>query len=150
MRKIFLCVTIFCCFPLAHAVERGEDVVYRLFEWYRNYSEKAEAVPTIAELECFFTPDFHVISNGIEVCTSCRDYLPHFSTLKNNCRSARTSPFLEEPIISDDKVVIRYNADVEEISGRKVQLQVIAILTLEQGKISKWVEVLHETSPIYW
>lgn len=149
IKSYLLCMLFFCSVSL-HANEKEEDVVYRLFEWYRFFGENLSSKPSLEELERFFTPDFNVISNGVEVCASCQEYLSHFSTLSKRCRSARTSSFLEEPILSGDKVVIRYNADVEELSGRRVPLQIIAILTIEQGKIAKWVEVLAETNPVYW
>lgn len=91
-----------------------------------------------------------MVSNGVEVCSSCQEYLSHFVFLKDQCSSAKISPFIEDPIRTQDKVIIRYNAEIEEKSGEKSQLQIIAILTLREGKIAKWVEVLNKTAPIYW
>jgi hypothetical protein len=101
-----------------------------LFEQFKSSYEDLKSVPTAAELECFFCPDSQVISNGVEVCSSYQEYLSHFVFLKDQCSSAKISPFLEKPIRAQNKVIIRYNAEIEEKRGEKSQLQIIAILTL--------------------
>jgi hypothetical protein len=72
-----------------------------------------------------------------------------FKSLKIKTCLTRIEIISKGAIISEDKVVLGIYADVTVKTGCQLCFQIIAILTLQKGKISNWIETLHETKAPY-
>jgi hypothetical protein len=127
----------------------SKNLIINFFDFFNIHNQQL-TVPSVNELEQFFSPNFRVVSNGELVCKNTDEYRNHFITLRNNFTKIDCSQLLEEPITSGNKTVIRYYADTTDKSGHQVRFQIIAILTFDGSKISNWTEVLHENRSIYW
>jgi hypothetical protein len=68
--------------------------------------------------------------------------------LKNEFPSVSYAKQQDSIIFDGNKLAVRYNIDLTSKSGKKVQYQVSANLTIENGKIAKIVEIMNQTNPI--
>jgi len=97
-------------------------------------------------LEQFLSRDIFIESNNELLCNNIDEFIAYIK--KNHSRFSKVtySSFLEEPIITENKAVIHFH--VECISAipanQKQTFNAIAILSLESGKITRCIEVLHE------
>lgn len=123
---------------LAHKLLNG------LFGLLRKYAEDRKAVPSQTELERYVSHRVRVSTNDRTTCRNIGDYMMRIREAQKHFEKVEISDFLEEPIIGDQRIVVRFNVDVVRPNGQKTQFQRIAILKIEEDKIANWNEVIHE------
>lgn len=105
---------------------------------------KTNAKPDAGKLGRFFSSNLQVVTNENNVVSNLNQFQERLSTLKASYPTITYSKLLVEPVVSANRIAIRFNAEPTDKSGKKHRLQVIAILTLENDKVSSWHEVIHE------
>lgn len=115
------------------------EIVYELFDLFRTY-ESLATTPSLTELERFFSPTFQLISNGQIVSRSIPEYIEFYSHFRKKVSEVQITEFLEEPIASENRVLIRYNKNVTEKNGHRLQFQIISTFTITQDHIIQWTE----------
>lgn len=110
------------------------------------YSEfgKPNAKVDQTKLSKFFSPNFEYKSNEHVIGKSLQQFMDRIKDVQKRFPKITYSRLLEEPIISGNKMIIRYNADLTSASGQKQESKIFAILTIEDDKITHWNEVIHE------
>lgn len=121
-------------------------LVNGLFHLLKNYigNRNQSSVPVLTELEQFLSPHIKFNRNERTVCHHLNDFLFRLKELQKNFEMVQFSHFLEEPIVANNKIVLRYHLDCVKSTGQKKQFHVIAILTVDHGKVTNWTEVLHD------
>lgn len=126
-----------------------KDQIKNILNLFQSYSNP-KTIPSSSELEHYFVPHVHIISNDRTVCKDINDFLLRIRDIQKKFPNVKYSHLLEEPIVEENKAVIRYDVDFGSSSKGKTQFQVIAILTFEADRISQWIEVLHEKGTGDW
>ncbi|MBS0629350.1 MAG: hypothetical protein JSS30_03890 [Verrucomicrobia bacterium] len=99
---------------------------------------------TMQHLQRYLDDDFTILSNNEILCNDIHEALDYFTRCQKKYRSVLYSPFVEPPIISGEKAVLHFKIDGLDWEGGRVLLDVMAILTFQNGKIGKWKEVFHQ------
>lgn len=123
---------------LAHKLLNG------LFGLLRKYAEDRKTVPSQTELERYISHRVRVTTNDRTTCRNIGDYLLRIREAQKHFEKLEFSDFLEEPIVADQRIVVRFNVDVVRPNGKKAQFQRVAILKVEEDKIASWNELIHE------
>lgn len=97
-----------------------------------------------SKLSQFFSPTVLVVSNENQVSKNLQEFQNRIKNIQTRFPTITYTKFLEKPIIARNKVVIRYNLETMDTQGKKREVVVIAILTVENDKVVQWTEVLHE------
>lgn len=98
----------------------------------------------MAKLQRLFAKNFEFFSNTHHIAHNLQGYQERLKNIQSRFPKITYSKLLEEPIIAGNKVVIQYNATLQSPSGSKHEATVMAILTIEEDKVTKWQEVIHE------
>jgi hypothetical protein len=106
--------------------------------------------PTAADLEKVLSRNFQISSNGEIRSKNLTDYLNRLNKLRKKYSHFEITGPLEEPLIFEDKVFLHYEVELQERSGQKKQIYIMALGTLENNKFSKWMQVSHEKSATEW
>lgn len=99
--------------------------------------------PEISKLQRFFSPNLELISNTHRVAQNLQQFQERIRNIQKRFPEIHYSRLLEEPIISGNKAIIQYTAELHSPNGLKHQSTIFAILTIEDDKIAKWQEVIH-------
>ena len=113
---------------------------------YGNQSVK----PSASELGQYLASTFQMHSNGNTVCRNLNDYMIRMEKAQKVFSNFSFSALLEEPVICENRCAIRYDVNFTKTGGGKGQLQTLAILTIDNGKISKVTQVVHEKGTGVW
>lgn len=124
--------------------QSAQKLVHGLFRLLKDYAENRASVPNSSQLEHYLSNKIRLISNERAVCRNIGDFLLRIREVQKHFEEIQFSDFLEEPLVADQKIVLRFHIDGIRSTGQKSQFQVFAILTVNQGKISEWIEILHE------
>lgn len=114
--------------------------VLRLFGTYGNPAK----APASSEIERFFTPNVLITSNDRTVVKGINDFVTRIRNLQKMYSNISYSKLLTSPFVDGNKVAIRYNVDLTSASGKATQFQILALLTVEDGKIANWTDIVHE------
>ena len=114
--------------------------ILELFTELGKTNAKADA----GKLGRYFSPSLQLVSNENNVVSNLNQFQERIATWKSNFPTTTYSKLLVEPVVSANRVAIRFNAEPTDKSGKKHRLQIIAILTLENDKVTSWHEVIHE------
>lgn len=92
--------------------------------------------------EKYFTPDTTLIINGRTVYNGYDQFEAHFKEVGKSIVGKIRFPLLE--IIGvDNKLVVRFDEDIHDNHGNNYPANVIAIFTLDKGRIQRWEEVAY-------
>lgn len=97
-----------------------------------------------SKLNQFFSQHVEMISNDHHITNTLEQFQQRIRSFQQRFPHITYSKLLEEPLISGNKIVLRYNADATDKTGKKAQFIIIAIVTIEDEKVVRWVEVIHE------
>jgi hypothetical protein len=123
--------------------KQARTLVEGILELFAEFG-KTNAQADAAKLGRFFSPNLQVVSNENNVVSNLNQFQERIRTWKSNYPTITYSKLLVEPVVSANRVAIRYNAEPTDKSGKKHRLQILAILTLENDKVTSWHEVIHE------
>lgn len=90
----------------------------------------------------YFTPNTTLIINGKPVYVGYIQFTTHFDKVSKNIKGKFRFP-LFEMIGVNNKLIARFDEDIYDNKGNYYPANVIAIFTLENGKIQRWEEVVN-------
>jgi hypothetical protein len=133
------------------AVKKTPQVqaIYNFF----NFFEKWIAQPKAEignEVDKYLNKSFTFFSNGQQMAKSCEDYKQRMNIFKEKYSEFKISEPIEEPVISGNQAIIHYKIDLKTHKGDKRQVQIMAMGTIENNKISRWIQVVGEGGPHSW
>lgn len=127
--------------PVDH--KQAETLANDVLRLFASYGNPAKA-PSASELEKYFTSNLAITSNERNVCNSLNDFVTRIRNIQKNYSSMVYSKLLDTPIVDGNRVAIRYNIDLKTPSGQASQFQILAFLTVEDGKVSRWTDIIHK------
>jgi len=90
--------------------------------------------------EKYFTPNTTLIINGKIIYTGYAEFESHFKEVSKHIRGKIRFPLLEVMRINN-KLIVHFDEDIYDNKGTYYPAKVIAIFTLDKGKIQQWEEV---------
>lgn len=120
----------------------AELLLNELFKHFNSHT------PSHHELEKHFSQSLVVINNDKPVIHNFNELLMKLRELQSEYPSSSYAKQQDSIILDGNKLAVRYNIDLTSKSGKKSQYQVSANLTIENGKIAKIEQVLHEKAAI--
>ena len=121
-----------------------------------NFLEQFQAVcnqPSPAkasDLDKWLSQNLQVTSNGNVVDRSLQDYINRIGKMKSKYSRIEIQDRLEEPIVSDNKVVVNYDAVLTGKNNQAVTVNIMAIATVDNNKISRWTQVANQKGTGNW
>lgn len=123
--------------------------LYNFFHFFEKWISQSNA-DTIDEVDNYLAKSFSFFSNGEHVCKNREEYKKRMLFFKEKYGEVHISEPLEEPIISGDQVIIHYRIDLKTRSGEKRSVQIMAMGTVADNKIERWIQVAGEGSHEGW
>jgi hypothetical protein len=134
---------------VAFSKEEMLDLVNNFFGIFERICNQDKA-PSPSDLDRLLTRNFTMNSNGQTQCRSLTDYLKRLVNLRSKYTHFDIAGPLEAPIISDNQIALHYEMDLKGRDGEDRQVYIMATATLQDGKISNWIQVTHEKNFHKW
>lgn len=118
--------------------------VKQAYQWFATHSPKApheKTKFTKEDVAKYFTEDAKMVTNGKLVCEGIEEHFDHFIELQDHVISMQPSEF-NSIEANGDKVWLHYTIDVEKRDHSKETILVMGYMTLKDGKISHFEEVI--------
>ncbi len=110
-----------------------------------------QTAPTPEEFKNIFAENFQISSNNKFVAKSRLEYLDRIKTFQKKYSHVKISSLLEEPIFSENKVVVRYDADLISHGQQKnIQVNIMAIATIDNNLLTSWSQIAHVMGRDQW
>jgi len=123
------------------------DSFFRQFETCCN----RQTAPTQSEFENILADNFQISSNNKLVGKNRQEYLERIKKFQKNYSQVKISAPLEEPIISENKVVVRYDAELVTREQQKNMLvNIMAIATIDNNLLTSWSQIAHVMGRDEW
>jgi hypothetical protein len=90
----------------------------------------------------YFSPDTTLIINGKTIYAGYTQFETHFKEVGKNIRGKIHFPLLEM-IGVGNKLIVHFDEDISDNNGVYYPTNVMAIFTLNNGKIEQWEEVVN-------
>jgi hypothetical protein len=104
-----------------------------------------------ADLDKYLAHNIQMSSNGQLVCHTTEEYHGRLEKYKEKYSHIEFKYLMDEPLIADNNAIINYSV---KLTGKPkqapIELNIMAIATIEDGKISKWSQVVHEKGSSHW
>lgn len=126
------------------------NVVYNFFKQFQTWCGPSAITPSANELEKYFSKNLQMFNNGQLVVKGAANYLDRLKKFQKKYSKFQISEPLEEPLITDNHGTIYYKLDLTTQSGEHKQVYIMGLFTIEDNKISRWVEVTHEKGAGNW
>lgn len=126
------------------------NVVYDFFKQFQVWCGPSAHTPSVNELEKYLSKNLQMFNNGQLVARSSANYLDRLQKFQKKYPKFQISKPIEEPLICDNQGVIYYQIDLTAQNGQHKQVYVMGLFTIEDDKISRWVEVTHEKGAGNW
>ncbi len=129
--------------------EKQVQIIYNFFHYFEKWiSQPSKEIGN--ELDKFVTKNFTFFTNGEQLSKSEEDYKKRMLFFKEKYAEFKISEPVEEPIISGNQVIIHYHIDLKTHKGEKRQVQIMAMGTIADDKISRWIQVAGEGHHTGW
>ncbi|MDP1834567.1 MAG: hypothetical protein Q8K75_01440 [Chlamydiales bacterium] len=110
-----------------------------------NEIGRPNAKPDQAKLSKYFAPDFQLTANENKSAAQNLNQLQErMQKIKAEYPTIEFSKFEEPPLVDQNRIAIHYTMNVTDKNNKKQALLVAAFLTIEEDKVSKWHEIVHE------
>lgn len=129
--------------------DHAQTLVEDFFQQFQTACVK-NTPPKSADFEKYLSKNFHFTSNGQIAGDSIHDYLKRIERLQQKYSSIELSEPHQELIVAGNQVVINYDAFLKSKAGKEVQLNIMAIATIEGNKIVDWIQVANEKGSGHW
>lgn len=126
------------------------NVVFDFFKQFPTWCGPSPVTPNIHDLEKYLSKNLQMFNNGQLVVKSSANYLDRLQKFQKKYSNFQVSQPLEEPLISDNKATLYYRLDLTARNGQHKQIFIMALMTIENDKISRWVEVTNEKGTEHW
>lgn len=122
--------------------------IYNFFHYFEKWISQPKT--DINEVDKFLTKSFCLFSNGKQECKNLDDYKKRMQFFKERYCEFKISEPLEEPIVTGNQAIVHYCINLKTHDGEKRSVQIMAMGTLENEKISRWIQVVGETHKGSW
>lgn len=129
---------------------KAVNVVYEFFKQFSIWCGSSPLTPTTHELEKYLSKDLQMVNNGQLVVKSAADYLERLKKFQKKYSYFQISDPLTEPVVSGHQVVLYYHVDVTTHKEEHKQIYLMGLFTIEDDKISQWIEVSSEKNGGNW
>jgi hypothetical protein len=126
------------------------NIIYDFFKEFQTWFGPSAYTPTANELEKYLSKNLQMFNNGQLVVKSAANYLDRLQKFQKKYSNFQISEPLEEPLIHDNQATIYYQLDLTTKSGQHKQVFIMGLLTIEDNKISRWIEVTNEKGASNW
>ncbi|HSX38846.1 MAG TPA: nuclear transport factor 2 family protein [Chlamydiales bacterium] len=111
------------------------------FFTYLSYLGNPENKPDASFFQNYLADNCIVKSNNEILSQGIEEFLDYIEMMQQKYLTVSYSDFLEPPIICGDKAVLHFHVDCLMKTGVRRNLDAMAIVTIEKGRISIWEEV---------
>jgi hypothetical protein len=122
------------------------NVIYQFFKQVENWCGSSPTLPSVSELEKYLSKDFQLFNNGQLIVKGAATHLNRLKKFQEKYASIRVSKPLEEPLLCGNQGSIYYKLDLTTHQGQHREVFIIALFTIENERIQRWVEVTSEKS----
>lgn len=105
---------------------------------------------SISDLEKYLSQKFHITHNGQLLASNLTEYMKHVELLHKKFSHFHFAEQHAEPLASGNKMVVHYELLLNSRSGQKIQVHIMALATIEDNKISSWMEVTNVEGTPSW
>lgn len=123
---------------------KGLHVVSEFFKQFSKWCTPGAAAVTLNDLEKYISKDLQMYNNGKQVARSSANYLERVQKFQKKYAKFQVSEPIEEPLVNENRASIYYKVDLTTQNGQHKQVFILGMFTLENDKISHWVEVSNE------
>jgi hypothetical protein len=120
------------------------SVIFDFFKQFKTWCGESPVTPSANELEKYFSKNLQMFNNGQLVVKGGAHYLDRLKQFQRKYSGFHISEPLEEPIVCGNQAALYYRIDLITRQGEKKQVYILGMLTMEDDKISRWVEVTNE------
>lgn len=132
------------------SAHQAQNVINKIFHLLQEIYSQAKQ-PQAAELENLFSRNFELNSNGHMMCHNLNEFMKRIEIIKNKYSKVKFSTPHEEPLTSENRIVTNYTLHLTpRAGGQPIDVEIMAIATLEGEKLSKWHQVAHEKGTGRW
>lgn len=124
-------------------------VVDSWFKTFKTWWDK-KTPPTANEFGKCISSHFELINNGRSVLRGLDNFLERLKKFQKKYTDFRISDYLEEPIINGDHGVVYYKLSLTTQNREHKEIFIMARFTIQDDKISRWVEVTAERDSSRW
>lgn len=126
------------------------NVIFDFFNQFPKWCGKTAVTPTIDELEKYISKNLQMFNNGQIAARNSASYLERIKNFQKKYSNFQVSKPLEVPLIQENRVAIYYKLDLTTHTGQHKEVFVSGLITIENDKISRWVEVTNEHEAGHW
>lgn len=126
------------------------NVIYDFFKQFKTWCGRTPVTPSIDELEKYLSRNLQMFNNGQLVIKGAANYLDRLKKFQKKYSNFQISEPLEEPTICDNQVALYYKLDLTTHEGQQKQVYIMGQITIEDKKISRWIEVTNEKGAGNW
>lgn len=98
-------------------------------------------------VQSFMTCDCTIQSNNIIISQGIEEFIAYIHRMQNKYENVSYSSFLENLLIFENKAAFHFQVQCIEKNGLQRNLEAIALVIFQEGKISYWKEVFCEMQP---
>lgn len=106
--------------------------------------------PKSSDFERYLSRNFQISSNNHIVGKNLAEYLNRVAKFQKKYSHIELTDFNLEPLISGNKLIIQYDANLTSRNGQKIQMNFMVIITIEDNLITHWDQVAHEKGSSHW
>jgi hypothetical protein len=125
-------------------------VIYDFFKQFKQWCGPSAVTPSANELEKYLSKNLQMFNNGQLVVKSAAHYLDRLKKFQSKYSSFQISEPLEEPLVEDNRASIYYKLDLTTRNKQHIEVYIMGLFTIEQDKISRWIEVTNEKGMELW
>lgn len=126
------------------------NTIYNFFKHFEVWCGPSPATPSINELEKYLSKHLQMFNNGQLVVRGAANYLDRLQKFQKIYSNFKVSGPLEKPVITGNQAAIYYQLDLTTHTNQHKQICIIGLFTIEDDKISRWVEVTHDKDTSSW
>lgn len=126
------------------------NVIYNFFKHFEVWCGPSPVTPDAHELEKYFSKNLQMFNNGQLVVKGGANYLERLKKFQQMYSNFKISAPLEKPLVTGNQASIYYQLDLTTHANQHKQIYVMGLFTIEEDKISRWVEVTHEKWTSNW
>lgn len=129
---------------------KAMNIIYDFFKQFPTWFAQPAVTPSLNELERYLSKNLQMYNNGQLVVESAANYLDRLQKFQKKYSNFQISKPLEEPLICDNQAAIYYQLDLTTHNGQHKQVYIMGLLTIEDDKISRWIEVTNDKGTGNW
>ena|SRR3984957_4567782 len=127
-----------------HVLEKHKalEIVNNFLTHFQQCCNKKHP-PNASNFENYLSHDFQNSSNGKVIGKNVHDFLERIQKVQKRYTELKIAP-LHDCLIADNKAILQYDVNLTSHSGKKVQMFLMAIATIDNNLITQWSQVSHD------